>query len=152
MWTQHIVTNRWGLPWRRQGLQVEEWAPEELEVGCLLFQWKCVWCLFEVHNPITVAQIRFLCKRQPSDSQCYWKKNTKQCLDNVVLQFIKMFISKYDIKTFFQKFPKASLETLGLYNENYWKAIKIITYFSRLPYSECSIFNSYREVSIKTVL
>lgn len=36
----------------------------ELEVDCLLFRWKCVWYLFEVHNPITWAQIHFLCKRQ----------------------------------------------------------------------------------------
>lgn len=46
----------------------------ELEVDCLLFRWKCVWYLFEVHNPITWAQIHFLCMRQLSDWLCYWKR------------------------------------------------------------------------------
>lgn len=127
--TLHIVASRpngtWGvLQWRRQDLQVEESAPEELEVDCLLFQWKCVWCLFEVHNPITLAQIRFLCQRQPSDWQRYWKKNTKQCLDmcGVRGSLLKCLCQNMISKLFLvsKMYPEARL----LYHEKGGKAIK----------------------------
>lgn len=80
---------------KREPLQIDgHTASEELEVDCLLFQWKHVWYFF----------LKFLTQQQEhKDASCarvssqthsvVGRRNSKECLDNVYLRLGKHLLT-----------------------------------------------------------